>query len=118
MNFQNIFLFFLWVFACLKSGDSACNVFNSEVTLIRVQNPTQIGSILGDISEKVLVIVTIKKFLKFLKCYNSQGHKHGYMQVQIIEKVTPNTEFHRLEREEFWIKKLATKIPMGLNTMD
>ena len=50
--------------------------------------------------------------------YNSQGHKHGYMQVQIIEKVTPNTEFHRLEREEFWIKKLVTKIPMGLNTLD
>ena len=39
------------------------------------------------------------------------------MQVQIIEKVTPNTE-HRLEREEFWIKKFATKLPFGLNTLD
>ena len=40
------------------------------------------------------------------------------MQVQIIEKVTPNTEHYRLEREEFWIKKFATKLPFGLNTLD
>ena len=40
------------------------------------------------------------------------------MQVQIIKKVTPNTEHYRLEREEFWIKKFATKLPFGLNTLD
>jgi hypothetical protein len=39
-------------------------------------------------------------------------------QVQIIEKVTPNTGFMRLEREEFWIKKFVNKAPFGLNIMD
>jgi hypothetical protein len=38
--------------------------------------------------------------------------------VQIIEKVTPNTPTFRLEREDFWIKKLSTKIPLGLNKND
>ena len=47
--------------------------------------------------------------------YNSAAHEKAYMIVQIIEKVTPNTEFHRLEREDFWIKKLVTKAPFGLN---
>ena len=36
----------------------------------------------------------------------------------IIEKVTPNTELLRLEREEFWIRKFSTKIPFGLNVLD
>ena len=47
--------------------------------------------------------------------YNLPDHVHANMKVQIIEKVTPNSEFHRLEREDFWIKKLATKAPFGLN---
>ena len=50
--------------------------------------------------------------------YNSPGHLHGHMQVQIIEKVTPNNELYRLEREEHWIKTLVTKIPFGLNKND
>ena len=49
--------------------------------------------------------------------YKSEGHVHLDFKVQIIEKVTPNTEFHRLEREEYWIKKFVTKTPFGLNVM-
>ena len=50
--------------------------------------------------------------------YNSRGHTHLDMQVQIIEKVTPNTDSVRLIREEFWIKKFGTKAPFGLNILD
>jgi hypothetical protein len=38
--------------------------------------------------------------------------------LQIIEKVTPNTPTFWLEREDFWIKKLCTKKPAGLNKND
>ena len=34
--------------------------------------------------------------------------------VQVIEKVVPNTDPMRLQREKFWIKKLDTKVN-GLN---
>ena len=50
--------------------------------------------------------------------YTSEGHEHSDFRVQIIEKVTPNTEFHRLEREEYWIKKFVTMTPFGLNVMN
>ena len=50
--------------------------------------------------------------------YSLKGHSHWDFQVQVIEKVTPNTDHYRLEREEFWIKKFATKIPFGLNIQD
>ena len=50
--------------------------------------------------------------------YKSRGHTHLDMQVQIIEKVIPNTESFRLIREEFWIKKFSTKVPFGLNILD
>ena len=50
--------------------------------------------------------------------YTSNGHNHYNMQVQIIEKVSPNTPNYRLEREEMWIKKLSTKTPNGLNKND
>jgi hypothetical protein len=43
------------------------------------------------------------------------GHSHWNFKVQIIEKVQPNTLYYRLEIEAFWIKKLATKTPLGLN---
>jgi hypothetical protein len=35
-----------------------------------------------------------------------------------IKHVTPNTPNYRLEREDFWIKKLATKTHLGLNKND
>jgi hypothetical protein len=34
--------------------------------------------------------------------------------VQVIEIVVSNTPYDRLEREDFWIKKLATKIPLKM----
>jgi hypothetical protein len=33
----------------------------------------------------------------------------------VTEKVQQNTPNYRLERENFWIEKLATKTPLGLN---
>jgi hypothetical protein len=50
--------------------------------------------------------------------YALPGHSHWNFKVQVIEKVTPNTPNYRLEREDFWIKKLATKTPFGLNKND
>jgi hypothetical protein len=49
---------------------------------------------------------------------NKPGHSHWNFKVQIIEKVTPNTPTFRLEREDYWIKKLSTKTPLGLNKND
>ena len=37
--------------------------------------------------------------------------------VQVIEKVTPNNEPFRLQREKYWIHLLDTKKPFGLNTI-
>jgi hypothetical protein len=45
----------------------------------------------------------------------SPQHNHNDFSVQVIEKVLPNTVNLRLEREEFWIKTLGTKMPLGLN---
>jgi hypothetical protein len=50
--------------------------------------------------------------------FSSTNHNHNDFQVQIIEKVSPNTVNYRLEREEFWIKTLGTKTPLGLNKQD
>ena len=50
--------------------------------------------------------------------YNSKGHNSSHFQVQVIEKVSPNTPNYRLEREEQWIRKLSTKTPNGLNKQD
>ena len=50
--------------------------------------------------------------------YSLRGHTHEDMKVQIIEKVTPNTDHYRLEREEYWIRKFITKKPFGLNILD
>ena len=49
------------------------------------------------------------------KHFNSNGHTHENMEVQIIEKVYPNNKEFRLERESYWINKLKTKSPGGLN---
>ena len=40
-----------------------------------------------------------------------------YLLVQVIEKVTPNSENLRLQREKYWIEKLDTKLPYGLNRL-
>ena len=50
--------------------------------------------------------------------YNTTGHNSSNFQVQVIEKVSPNTPNYRLEREDMWIKRLSTKTPHGLNKQD
>jgi hypothetical protein len=50
--------------------------------------------------------------------YASPKHSHNEFSVQVIEKVLPNTVNLRLEREEYWIKTLGTKTPLGLNKQD
>ena len=50
--------------------------------------------------------------------YSSPKHNHNDFSVQVIEKVMPNTVNMRLEREEYWIKTLGTKTPLGLNKQD
>ena len=45
------------------------------------------------------------------------GCDSKYLLVQVIEKVTPNSEHLRLQREKYWIEKLDTKVPYGLNRM-
>ena len=46
--------------------------------------------------------------------YALKGHTHEDFRVQIVEKVTPNTEPYRLEREEYWIKKMPQKYRLDL----
>jgi hypothetical protein len=50
--------------------------------------------------------------------YNSTGHNLYNLQVQVIEKVSPNKPNYRLEREDFWIRTLSTKTPHELNKLD
>ena len=46
---------------------------------------------------------------------NLPGHQKAYFKAQVIERMIPNTKFYRLEWESFWIKKLDTINPRGLN---
>ena len=50
--------------------------------------------------------------------YNSKGHTLSDFRALIIERVIPNDGAWLLEREDFWIKKLETKSPKGLNLND
>ena len=66
----------------------------------------------------------IMEHLRYIKkgIHALGGHFLGkcdskYLLVQIIEKVTPDSEHLRLQREKHWIERLDTKIPHGLNTM-
>ena len=54
VNFQKIFLFFLWALLCSKVGDNGDFVFLSSTAMDRVLNPVQIGSVLAKICEKVM----------------------------------------------------------------
>lgn len=47
--------------------------------------------------------------------FNLPGHRTSDLKVQVIEKVFPNEKFNLLEREDFWIKKMCSKVPFGLN---
>jgi hypothetical protein len=46
--------------------------------------------------------------------YSLPSHSNWNLIIQVTEKVTPNTPSYRLEREDFWIKKLVAKTPHGL----
>ena len=37
--------------------------------------------------------------------------------VKVIEKVTTDSEHLRLQREKYWIERLDTKVPYGLNRL-
>ena len=52
---------------------------------------------------------------KTIGIHFSSECKNDDMKMQIIEKVFPNNETFRLERERYWIGKLRTKNPHGLN---
>ena len=47
--------------------------------------------------------------------FNSKGHSKDQIRFQVIEKVSPNSTHYLLEREDYWIKRFATKHPFGLN---
>ena len=77
----------------------------------------QTGRILHDrIREHMYSIVKNEKTIG--THFNSKGHNHLDMRVTVIEKVIPNTNNYRLEREDWWIKTLKTKQPKGLNIND
>jgi hypothetical protein len=50
--------------------------------------------------------------------YSSTTHNHNDFRVQVIEKVLPNTDNFKLEREDYWIRILGTKPLLGLNKQD
>jgi hypothetical protein len=77
----------------------------------------QTGRRLSDRIKEHLNCICLQKEVTGIH-YNSKGHNSSNFQVQVIEKVSPNTPNYRLEREELWIKKLSTKTPNGLNKQD
>ena len=48
--------------------------------------------------------------------FNEHDHSLDDMKCMIIEKVFGESQDQRLRRESFWIAKLKTLIPHGLNT--
>ena len=50
--------------------------------------------------------------------FNQPGHSLSNVKVQVIEKVFKNTKEARLTRERFWIRKLNTIWPLGLNSQE
>ena len=49
--------------------------------------------------------------------YKDTKCHHKDLFLQVIEKVMPDTEPLRLQRESYWINKLDTKFPHGMNKM-
>ena len=47
--------------------------------------------------------------------FTTNKHKDKDFRIQVIEKVYPNTDPFRLERENYWIRTLKTLTPHGLN---
>jgi hypothetical protein len=64
------------------------------------------------------LIDRIKEHLNCIRLQKEVSGIHNNLQVQIIEKVSPNTPNYRLEREDCWIRILSTKTPHGPNKHD
>ena len=59
-----------------------------------------------------------KKDTANAKHYNSKGNSLSDFKALIIERIIPYDVAWLLEREDFWIKRLETKTPKGLNKPD
>ncbi len=102
-------------------GTFTCNtkglVYLTTCSKCLIQYVGQTGRRLVDRIKEHLNCICLQKEVTGVH-YNSIGHNHYNLQVQVIEKVSPNTPNFRLEREDYWIKKLCTKTPSGLNKQD
>jgi hypothetical protein len=67
----------------------------------------QTGRRLSDRIKEYLNCICLQKEATGIH-YNTTGHNSSNFQVQVIEKVSPNTPNNRLEREDMWIKRLST----------
>ena len=47
--------------------------------------------------------------------FNQEGHKEDDLEVQVIESIKDNSLYYRKIREEFWMSKLNTVTPFGVN---
>ena len=47
--------------------------------------------------------------------FNQGGHKEDYLEVQVIDSIKDNSLYYRKIREEFWMSKLNTVTPFGVN---
>ena len=102
-------------------GTFTCNtkglIYLTTCSKCLIQYVGQTGRRLVDRIKEHLNCICLQKEVTGVH-YNSSGHNHYNLQVQIIEKVSPNTPNYRLEREDYWIRKLCTKTPIGLNKND
>ena len=105
----------------LMNGQYNCSskgiIYLTTCTQCKKQYVGQSGRQLKERVKEHLLNIYHKKEVSGIH-YSLPGHTHCNLSVQVIEQVTPNTPSYRLEREEHWIKKLATKNPFGLNKND
>jgi hypothetical protein len=105
----------------IMTGDYTCTtkgvIYITTCSKCLKQYVGQTGRKLSDRIKEHLNCICLQKEVTGIH-YNSKGHNSSHLQVQIIEKVYPNTPNYRLEREDQWIKRLSTKTPNGLNKHD
>jgi desmoglein 4 len=105
----------------LLKGSFNCNtegvIYLLTCTKCNAQYVGQTGRRVVDRIKEHLYCIRKKKEATGIH-FSTGNHSNSDMRVQVIEKVMPNTVNMRLERESFWINKLATKSPQGLNKND
>ena len=105
----------------IMTGDYMCTtkgvIYLTTCSKCLKQYVGQTGRRLVDRIKEHLNCICLQKEVTGIH-YNSKGHNSSHLQLQIIEKVSPNTPNYRLEREDQWIKRLSTKTPNGLNKYD